>query len=155
MAGGQGLPDWGEADAFLLQADRGTQGAVHEIAVEVRLLRVEEVQVGDRRSRLGHSLVAVGEQRRAVHEHGPRVPEPVWDPAAEGPEAARLLKAARTALCARTGDSEAVHGNRITAGRLQLRLGRDLRWYPYARSDMEWEPSGRPEGDPALALAAL
>jgi hypothetical protein len=32
----------------------------------------------------------------------------------------------------------------ITAGRLQLRLGRDLRWYPYARSDTEWDPAGRP-----------
>ena len=78
-----------------------------------------------------------------------------WDPAAEDPEAARLLEAARTALRARTGAAETVHGNRITAGRLQLRLGRDLRWYPYARSDMEWEPSGRPEVDPALAVADL
>lgn len=31
--------------------------------------------------------------------------------------------------------------------RLQLCLGRDLRWYPYARSDQDWEPSGSP--DPA------
>ena len=34
-----------------------------------------------------------------------------------------------------TGAAEAIRSNRITAGRLQLRLGRDLRWYPYTRSD--------------------
>ena len=58
-------------------------------------------------------------------------------------------------LRARTGAAEAVLGNRITAGRLQLRLGRDLRWYPYAQSDQDWEPSGSPDADPALALADL
>ena len=78
-----------------------------------------------------------------------------WDPAAEEPEAADLLKAARNVLRSKTGAAEVVSGNRITAGRLQLRLGRDLRWYPYARSDGDWEPSGAPESDPAQAVAAL
>jgi len=78
-----------------------------------------------------------------------------WDPAAEDPDAAELLQAARATLRAKTGAAEAVRGNRITAGRLQLRLGRDLRWYPYARSDQEWEPSGPPQADPALAVADL
>jgi hypothetical protein len=50
---------------------------------------------------------------------------------------------------------EAVQGNRITAGRLQLRLGRDLRWYPYVRSGQDWEPSGSPDADPALVIADL
>jgi len=76
-----------------------------------------------------------------------------WDP--DEPESADLLKAARTVLRSKTGTAESVQGNRITAGRLQLRLGRDLRWYPYARSDGDWEPSGPPEADPALAVAAL
>jgi uncharacterized Zn finger protein len=40
-------------------------------------------------------------------------------------------------------------------GRLQLRLGRDLRWYPYVRSGQDWEPSGSPDADPALAIADL
>ena len=40
-------------------------------------------------------------------------------------------------------------------GRLQLRLGRDSRWYPYARSDQDWEPSGAPGTDPVLTLANL
>jgi hypothetical protein len=78
-----------------------------------------------------------------------------WDPAAEDPNAAGLLEAARTALRAKAGVAESVRGNRITAGGLQLRLGRDLRWYPYARSDQDWEPSGPPQADPALALADL
>jgi hypothetical protein len=78
-----------------------------------------------------------------------------WDPAAEEPDAADLLKAARTVLGSKTGEAASVNGNRVTAGRLQLRLGRDLRWYPYARSDGEWEPSGAPEADPAQASAKL
>jgi uncharacterized Zn finger protein len=79
-----------------------------------------------------------------------------WDPAADDPDAARLLTAARAALRAKTGVAQAiVQGNRVTAGRLQLRLGRDLRWYPYARSDDDWEPSGVPEADPVRALADL
>lgn len=78
-----------------------------------------------------------------------------WDPAAEDPDAAGLLDTARAMLRAKTGAAEAVQGNRITAGQLQLRLGRDLRWYPYARSDQDWEPSGSPDADPALALADL
>jgi uncharacterized Zn finger protein len=78
-----------------------------------------------------------------------------WDPAAEEPESAELLKAARSVLRSKTGAAESVSGNRVTAGRLQLRLGRDLRWYPYARSDGDWEPSGPPEADPAQAVAAL
>jgi hypothetical protein len=82
-----------------------------------------------------------------------------WDPATQEPDAPDLLKAARTALRAKNGASEAVpesiHGNRVSVGRLQLRLGRDLRWYPYARSDSDWEPSGPPQPDPALAVADL
>jgi hypothetical protein len=78
-----------------------------------------------------------------------------WDPAAEDPDAAGLLEAARIVLRTKTGGTEEVAGNRVTAGRLQLRLGRDLRWYPYARSGQDWEPSGPPQADPALAVADL
>jgi uncharacterized Zn finger protein len=79
-----------------------------------------------------------------------------WDPVADDPDAARLLTAARSALRAKTGAARAdIQRNRVTAGRLQLRLGRDLRWYPYAQSDDGWEPSGTPEADPARALTDL
>ena len=78
-----------------------------------------------------------------------------WDPAMEDSDTVGLLETAQAALRAKTGAADVVRGNRITAGRLQLRLGRDLRWYPYARSDQDWEPSGAPETDPVLALANL
>lgn len=79
-----------------------------------------------------------------------------WDPATEEPETPDLLKTARSALTDKNGGAETViEGNRITTGRLQLRLGRDLRWYPYARSDGDWEPSGPPDSDPARAVADL
>ena len=79
-----------------------------------------------------------------------------WDPATEEPEASELLRAARSALRDKNDGAETVvEGNRITMGRLQLRLGRDLRWFPYARSDGEWEPSGPPDSDPARAIADL
>lgn len=76
-----------------------------------------------------------------------------WDPETE--DAADLLMAAAAVLRTRTGAAETVQGNRVTAGRLQLRLGRDLRWYPYAWSAEDWEPSGSPEPDPAHAIAAI
>jgi len=78
-----------------------------------------------------------------------------WDPAMEDPDTVGLLETAQAALRAKTGAADVVRGNRITAGRLQLRLGRDLRWYPYARSDQDWEPSGPAQADPALAVADL
>jgi uncharacterized Zn finger protein len=79
-----------------------------------------------------------------------------WHLAADDPDVAELVMAAEAALRAKTGSAPAIiQGNRVTAGRLQLRLGRDLRWYPYARSDDDWEPSGAAEADPARALADL
>jgi hypothetical protein len=69
------------------------------------------------------------------------------------PSAGGGARAARAALRAKTGTAQTVRGNRVSAGRLQLCLGRDLRWCPYARSDQDWEPSGSP--DPARALQDL
>ena len=63
----------------------------------------------------------------------------------DDPDAAELVTAARAALRAKTGAAQTVRGNRVSAGRLRLCLGRDLRWYPYARSDQDWEPSGSPD----------
>ncbi|MBO0829303.1 MAG: hypothetical protein J2P24_16135, partial [Streptosporangiales bacterium] len=36
---------------------------------------------------------------------------------------------------------------------VQLRYGRDGRWYPYRDEAGEWWPSGPPHHDPAAALA--
>lgn len=78
-----------------------------------------------------------------------------WDPGTGAAGAAGLMKAARTALRDAVGASARITGNRITAGRLQLRLGRDLLWYPYARSADVWEPAGPPRPDPARATETL
>ncbi|MEO3868313.1 SWIM zinc finger family protein [Nonomuraea sp. B12E4] len=39
--------------------------------------------------------------------------------------------------------------NRWTLGALQLRYGRDGRWYPFTKRDGRWWPAGPPERDPA------
>ncbi|WP_017579256.1 SWIM zinc finger family protein [Nocardiopsis valliformis] len=38
---------------------------------------------------------------------------------------------------------------------VQLRYGRDLRWYPYRREGGAWLPAGPPDTDPAAVLAEL
>jgi uncharacterized Zn finger protein len=78
-----------------------------------------------------------------------------WDPLADAAGAANLLKAARAVLHDVAGTPAKATRNRVTAGRLQLRLGRDLLWYPYVRSDGDWEPAGPPKADPAAAAAEL
>ena len=78
-----------------------------------------------------------------------------WDPGTESAWTAELMKAARTALRDAAGTPARVTGNRVTAGRLQLRLGRDLLWYPYARSADAWEPTGPPQPEPARATETL
>ncbi|MGA5515451.1 hypothetical protein ACPCK2_04190 [Streptomyces pseudogriseolus] len=68
---------------------------------------------------------------------------------------------ARTALAAAWEAEELppvdVDGNHwtLTGRGLQLRLGRDGRWYPYRRRAGLWWPAGPPSADPAEALADL
>lgn len=78
-----------------------------------------------------------------------------WDPTADTPDAADLLKAAQVALEDVTGLSITIIRNRVTAGRAQLRLGRDLLWYPYAMPEDDWEPAGPPQPDPVRAVEML
>ncbi len=78
-----------------------------------------------------------------------------WNPATEATGTAELLTAARAALRDVTPATASVTRNRVTAGRVQLRLGRDFLWYPYAQSDGEWEPAGPPRPDPARAAETL
>jgi uncharacterized Zn finger protein len=75
-----------------------------------------------------------------------------WDPATETAGATELLRAARVTLRDATGTVARVTRNRVSAGRMQLRLGRDYRWYPYARIEGDWEPIGSPQTDPARAV---
>jgi hypothetical protein len=48
-----------------------------------------------------------------------------------------------------------VRRNWWTGEGVQLRYGRDGRWYPYRDSGGEWWPAGPAAQDPAAALAAL
>ncbi|MFF3260004.1 SWF or SNF family helicase [Streptomyces sp. NPDC002932] len=76
------------------------------------------------------------------------------------PDAASLAHA-RTQLAAAWDEDEdeaprlrAEH-NRWTSvdGALQLRYGRDGRWYPYRKESGRWTPAGPADDDPAAALA--
>ena len=66
-----------------------------------------------------------------------------WNPHEEQPDAADLLKEAATVLRGATGKPAYVVANKVTAGRVQVRLGRDLLWYPYLISGEDWEPAAR------------
>jgi hypothetical protein len=76
-----------------------------------------------------------------------------WDPPLGEAGTGDLLKAARAALRDASGSPARAVRNRVTAGRMQVRLGRGLLWYPYARSDGDWEPVGPPSPDAAAAGA--
>ncbi|MCX5205315.1 SWIM zinc finger family protein [Streptomyces sp. NBC_00237] len=71
------------------------------------------------------------------------------------------LARARTTLAADWAEDELpameLADNHVTlTGRgLQLRYGRDGRWYPYRQQGTEWWPSAPPQTDPAAALADL
>ena len=71
-----------------------------------------------------------------------------WNPHEEQPDAADLLKGAVTALRGATGEPAYVVANKVTAGRVQVRLGPDLLWYPYLSPAMTGEPAGPPHADP-------
>ncbi len=79
-----------------------------------------------------------------------------WDPATEGePGTARLLEGAQAAVRHATGLPSRLRRDRMTVAGIQLRLGRDHRWYPYRRIGSAWEPAGGPHPDPVAALAPL
>ncbi|MFD1932284.1 SWIM zinc finger family protein [Nonomuraea mangrovi] len=48
-----------------------------------------------------------------------------------------------------------VSRNRWSLGGVQVRYGRDGRWYPFVDADGDWFPAGPPEPDPATALATV
>ncbi len=54
-----------------------------------------------------------------------------------------------------SGTRTAVRLNRVTAGSRQLRIGRDGRWYPYAKAaDGTFQPAGGPIDPADLADSA-
>lgn len=76
-----------------------------------------------------------------------------WDPATEGEAgAADVVGYGRVALREVSGVTR-TRGNRVTAGRMQLRLGRDYRWYPYQRAHGHWDAAGPPDDDPVAVVA--
>lgn len=77
-----------------------------------------------------------------------------WNPHDEQTDAADLLKGAAAGLRGATGEPAYVVANNVTAGRAQVRLGRDLLWYPYLSSGEDWEPAGPPHADPVRAIEA-
>ncbi len=87
--------------------------------------------------------------------HGLELLRAKWVPGSLGDEVTEMIKVAGAALKEATGAAVTISGNQVSAGRLQLRLGRDLMWYPYARSDDGWEPAGPPRPDLAGALAGM
>ncbi len=78
-----------------------------------------------------------------------------WTPPEQ--QTARARTALATAWEAEELPPVDVDGNHwtLTGRGLQLRLGRDGRWYPYRRRDDLWWPAGPPSADPAEALADL
>lgn len=79
-----------------------------------------------------------------------------WQPAADpGSDAAGLLATARSALAGMTRGPVSVKDNQVTPGGVQLRLDRDLLWYPYSLAQGQWESAGEPQADPGQAAGAL
>ncbi|MGB8942937.1 MAG: hypothetical protein WCD21_22240, partial [Streptomyces sp.] len=84
-------------------------------------------------------------------EEGLAVLESPWDPPA-GP-----FDRARGALIAADLPRMTIHRNHLTdaTGALQLRFGKDARWYPYRSepSRNDWWPEGEADEDPVGALS--
>lgn len=112
--------------------------------------------------RLARASGRPGEFPRAVRawEYGGAagldVLEKAWSPAA--PELARA-RAALAAAWEGGDDAPALEWTRnrceLLGRGVQLRYGRDGRWYPYRDESGDWWPAGPPERDPAAALADL
>ncbi|MDG9700982.1 SWF or SNF family helicase [Streptomyces sp. DH37] len=106
---------------------------------------------------------------RAWETGGPAalaVLEEEWEPCPETSARARELIAGAWAECREDGGEDGGEGEpprlRVTGNRwtvagagVQLRLGRDGRWWPYRRERGRWWPAGPAGRDPAAALAGL
>ncbi|GAA1653518.1 hypothetical protein GCM10009733_058540 [Nonomuraea maheshkhaliensis] len=77
--------------------------------------------------------------------------ETAWTPPRRDVARAQALLAA--AWEGETPPEVRIWRNRWTLGSLQLRYGRDGRWYPFTLHEGEWWPAGPPERDPAALLS--
>ncbi|MGH3860456.1 hypothetical protein [Actinokineospora sp.] len=82
-------------------------------------------------------------------EQGLRVLETTWQP----PMSHRAR--ADDALASVAEGEVTVERNHWTMGDLQLRLGRDNRWYPYRDQSGEWWPAAPPQPDVTAALITV
>ncbi len=106
---------------------------------------------GGDRTRLARAVRAWGHGGPAALS----VLEDEWTPGAEA-----LARAGAQLAAAWEGDTAPVlraSRNRWTADGtdVQLRYGRDGRWWPYRKEGGRWQPAGPCEHDPAAGLAAL
>ncbi len=76
-----------------------------------------------------------------------------WDPS-DDTGFTELIATARDQVRQASGTPPRLTRNRLTSSGFQLRLGRDLLWYPYVRSQGHWDPAGSPSPDPAIAVTA-
>ncbi len=77
--------------------------------------------------------------------------ETAWTPPRRDVARAQALLAA--AWEGETPPEVRIWRNRWTLGSLQLRYGRDGRWYPFTLREGEWWPAGPPERDPAALIS--
>ncbi|MDT3400488.1 SWF or SNF family helicase, partial [Streptomyces sp. B1866] len=85
---------------------------------------------------------------------GPAVLDERWEP---DPAAMARARARIAAVWEADAPELVVDGNRLTSGArgVELRQGRDGRWWPYRGQPGGWWPAGPPEADPATALGHL
>ncbi|MFI6597238.1 SWIM zinc finger family protein [Nonomuraea sp. NPDC050536] len=130
----------------VLAADAADQA--RELLVHGRLAVLTEYQ--DRvRLAAAHGLeVGLGAAVQAWRHGGAgglEALESAWTPPRQ-----ELARARAGLVAAWEGEAPQVQEwrNRWTIGALQLRFGRDGRWYPFTEREGEWWPSGPPERDP-------
>jgi uncharacterized Zn finger protein len=141
----------------LLAADAAARARALLTAVEVRVL--DEWQDSVRWA------ATYPEVLDRLRDPAGRLPRAVRAWACGGPAALAVLEEAWSPPRAATAGLRAafagvdltVWRNRWTVGGrgVQLRYGRDGRWYPYRREQDRWWPAGPPERDPEAVLAEL
>lgn len=147
LRGGQGAHELEEPSVASV-----TRDAVRLAAGEPGRAVADRLAEGSGRGREGLALAV-----RAWRQGGPAALE-VFDEewTVRGERLARARAALEAAWDADERPSLRSRANRWTAvdAPVQLRLGRDGRWWPYRKERGRWVPAGSPAQDPATALAS-